>query len=430
MTESAYHQAPSADVPPPVGCPVDHSWSPLSPVYLDDPYAGAAALRDYGGAFYSEQLGYLVITSMADIDAVFTDHETFASTNVQDPVFPLDPAAAAVLSATDFDPVAVMSNRPEPDHGRIRVYARQGFSNSRLKTLEPFIRRRTDELIDAMLATGSPTEFVQALAFPLPGETVFRFIGFPAADDELLKGWCLDRKSFSWGHPSPAEQVDIATKMLAYWRYCRAFVADKRDHRGDDFTSELLDAHDADNTELAYREVESIVYGLSFAGHEAVTALLCNSLLCLLPRRDLWTELAADPSWINNAVEEVLRFESSQISWRRVTTRPTTLAGYDLPAGTKIFMNFATANREPEIFDNPDVFDIHRPNANRHISFGKGVHYCLGAMLAKVETRIVVAALAERIPSLRFAPDQNLEYSANITFRGPNQLLLEWDEDQ
>ena len=122
MTESAYHQQPSADIPAPVGCPVDHSWSPLSPAYLDDPYSAAATFREFGGAFYSEQLGYLVITSMADIDAVFTDHETFASTNVQDPVFPLDPAATDVLSATDFNPIAVMSNRPEPDHGRIRVY--------------------------------------------------------------------------------------------------------------------------------------------------------------------------------------------------------------------------------------------------------------------------------------------------------------------
>jgi cytochrome P450 len=429
MTTSAYHQPPSADVPAPAGCPVDHSWSPLSATYLADPYSPAAGLRDHGGTFYSAQLGYLVITSMADIDAVFTDHETFASANVQDPVFPLDPAAAAVLSADDFDPIAVMSNRPEPDHGRIRVYTRQGFSNSRLKTLEPFIRRRTHELIDAMLAGSSPAEFVHALAFPLPGETVFRFIGFPAADDELLKSWCLDRKSFSWGHPTGAEQVEIATKMLSYWRYCRTFVAAKRDERGDDFTSELLDAHEADNTELTYREVESIVYGLSFAGHEAVTALLCNSLLCLLPRRDAWTELANDPSLINNAIEEVLRFESSQISWRRVTTRPTTLAGYDLPTGTKIFMSFAAANREPGIFDDPDEFDIHRPNANRHISFGKGVHYCLGAMLAKVEARIVIAALAERVPSLRLVADQHLEYSANITFRGPNQLLLEWDDD-
>jgi cytochrome P450 len=427
MSASAYHQPPAGAAPPPAGCPIDHEWSPLSAEYLRDPYEAAAHMRDDGPAFYSEQLGYLVINSMADIDLVFTDHETFASTNVQDPVFPLDDAARQVLQAPDFDPVAVMSNRPEPDHGRIRVYTRQGFSNSRLKTIEPFIRRRTGELIEQMLSGTSPVEFVKALAFPLPGETVFRFIGFPTADDERLKSWCLDRKSFSWGHPTGAQQVDIAEKMLAYWRYCREFVADKRDHRGDDFASELLNAHDADHDELSYREVESIVYGLSFAGHEAVTALLCNCLLCLLPRRDQWQEVCADPALVVNAVEEVLRFESSQISWRRVTTRPVSLAGYDLPVGTKIFMNFAAANREPELFAQPDEFDLHRQNANRHISFGKGVHYCLGAMLAKLEARIVVAMLAERVPSLRLVADQEITHFPNITFRGPEQLLVEWD---
>ncbi len=426
---SAYHQPPTADVVAPNGCPIDPDWNPLSADYLDDPYVIAASLRDThpGGVFYSEQLGYLVITSMADIETVFTDHETFASTNVQDPVFPLDPEATAVLSAADFDPVAVMSNRPQPDHGRIRVHTRNGFSNRRLKTLEPFIRQRTDQLIEQMVANGSPAEFVQSVAFPLPGETVFRLIGFPDTDDELLKGWCGDRKTFTWGHATGVAQVDNATKMLAYWRYCRTFVAAKRDQRGDDFTSELLDAFDREPTELSYREVESIVYGLSFAGHEAVTALLCNSLLCLLPRRQQWAQLVADPALINGTVEEVLRYESSQISWRRITTRPVTLAGYDLPVGTKVLINFAAANREPGIFENPDTFDIHRANANRHISFGKGIHYCLGAMLAKVEARIVITALAERIPSLRLAADQHLDYSANITFRGPNQLHLAWD---
>ena len=427
MTASAYHQPPGRAVAPPTGCPVDHRWNPLSPEYLRDPYGISARLRVDSPTFYAAQLGYVVINSMADIEAVFIDHETFASTNVQDPVFPLGDAAAAVLSAPDFDPVAVMSNRPEPDHARIRTYTRQGFSNRRMKTLEPFIQQRTDELVDEMLAAGSPAELVNALAFPLPGETVFRFIGFPAADDERLKNWCLDRKSFSWGQPTDAEQVDIAGKMLAYWRYCREFVADKREHRGDDFTSELLNAHDADNAELSYREVESIVYGLSFAGHEAVTALLCNCLLCLLPRRDQWEEISADPTLVADAVEEVLRFESSQISWRRVTTRPVTLAGFDLPAGTNIFMNFAAANREPEIFERPNDFDVHRANANRHISFGKGIHYCLGAMLAKVEARVVTATLAQRVPSLRLVPDQTISWFPNITFRGPNRLCVEWD---
>jgi cytochrome P450 len=427
MTASAYHQAPTHAVPSPAGCPIDHDWSPLAADYLADPYSIAAQMRTAGGTFYSASLGYLVITSMADIEAVFTDHETFASSNVQDPVFPLDAAALELLSAPDFDPVAVMSNRPPPDHGRIRVFTRQGFSVSRMRKLEPFIRQRADELVDAMLASGSPAEFVKALAFPLPGETVFRFIGFPPEDDDRLKNWSLDRKSFVWGHPTGDEQVAIATKMLAYWRYCRSFVAAKRVDRGDDFASELLDAHEADGEALTYREVESIVYGLSFAGHEAVTALLCNCLLCLLPRRDQWAQLHDDPGLTVNAVEEVLRFESSQISWRRVTTRPVTLAGYDLPAGTKIFMNFAAANRQPDLFADPDEFDIHRRNANRHISFGKGIHYCLGATLAKIEARIVVTSLASKVPGLRLVEGQRLIYSPNITFRGPQQLLVEWD---
>jgi cytochrome P450 len=154
---------------------------------------------------------------------------------------------------------------------------------------------------------------------------------------------------------------------------------------------------------------------------------LCNCLLSLLPRRDQWGELCADPSLTVNAVEEVLRFESSQISWRRVTTKPTTLGGFELPVGTKVFMNFAAAHRESDIFEEPGEFDLHRKNANRHIAFGKGVHFCLGAMLAKVEARIVTEAMSQRIPSLRLVADQQISHFPNITFRGPETLHLEWD---
>ncbi len=423
----SYHQERGAAPPPPAGCPVHDSWSPLNDDYLAEPYAIANALRDEHGIFFAESLGYLVVTRMDEIERIFTDHETFASVNVQDPVFPLAPEAQAVLGAEDFDPVAVMSNRPEPDHGRIRVYTRAGFSNKRIKTLEPYIRRRSNELIDEMLAAGSPTEFVEAFAFPLPGETVFRFIGFPERDDEMLKNWCGDRKAFSWGKPTPAEQQEIAEQMLAYWRYCRDFTASKRDDRGDDFASELIDAHEANPDDMTYREVESVVYGLSFAGHEAVTALICNTLQCLLPRREVWDAVCRNPELIPNAIEEVLRYNSSQISWRRVTTTDTTVGPYDVPAGTSIFMNFASANRQSDIWTDPDTFDIHRPNANRHISFGKGVHYCLGARFAKVETQWVIEALAERIPSLQLVEGQDFDYFPNITFRGPTQLHVAWD---
>lgn len=421
-----YHQAPKAKVSAPAGCPVNHAWSPLNDDYLIDPYPIASALREEGPIFFSEQLGYAVITRMEDIVEVFTNPDIYASTNVQDPVFPIGEGAAEILAAPDFNPVAVMSNRPEPDHGRIRVHTRAGFSRRRLKTLEPYIVRRSHELLDEMLAGEQPREFIDAFAFPLPGETVFRFIGFPESDDELLKNWCSDRKAFSWGRPTEDEQIEIAEKMLAYWRYCRDFTASKRDDPSDDFASELVAAHLADPEEISYREVESVIYGLSFAGHEAVTALICNSLRCLLPRREQWDQLCADPSLIPNAVEEVVRFESSQISWRRITTQNTTLAGVDLPAGTPIFMNFASANRQPDLFEDPDNFDIHRENANRNISFGKGIHFCLGANLAKLEAKLVLEALVERVPTLRLVEGQHIWSSANITFRGPEQLLVEW----
>ena len=427
MSAHKYHSERPPQPPPPTGCPADADWSPLNGDYLAEPYAIAAELRDTTPVFWSGKLGYLVVCEMAEIERIFTDHETFASVNVQDPVFPLAPVAHDILSAADFDPVAVMSNRPEPDHGRIRVLTRQGFSNKRMGELEPYIRRRSHELVDAMAAAGPPAEFVERFAFPLPGETIFRFIGFPQSDDEMLKGWCGDRKAFSWGAPSAAEQAVVAQHMLNYWRYCRDFTAAKRDDRGDDLASELIDAHEAHPDDMSYREVESVIYGLSFAGHEAVTALICNTLLCLFRHRDQWDAVCADPSLIPNAVEEVLRYESSQISWRRITTAATTVGGFDVPAGTPIFLNFASANRQGDIWEDPDSFDIARPNANRHISFGKGVHFCLGARLSRFETRLVIEILAERIPTLRLAPGQQLDYFPNITFRGPTQLHVEWD---
>ena len=125
------------------------------------PVPDRSKLRDEHPVFFAEQVGHLVLTRMEDIEAVFTNPDVFASTNVQDPLFPLAPEAAAILAAEEFDPIAVMSNRPEPDHGRIRVYTRQGFGNRRLKTLEEYMRARAIELIEAMVAGGSPAEYVR-----------------------------------------------------------------------------------------------------------------------------------------------------------------------------------------------------------------------------------------------------------------------------
>ncbi len=426
-TTELYHRVPQAVPESPRGCPIDHEFTPLSDDYLQDPYAVLDELRENKPVFYASELGYLVLTRMEDVTSVFLDPKTFGSQNVQDPVFPISEAAHSVLAAPDFNPIAVMSNRQPPDHGRIRKYTKRGFSNRRMRTLEPYIRRRSHELADELLAAEQPADFVPLFAHPLPGETIFRFIGFPESDDDKLKRWCSDRLAFTWGRPSEDEQITIAHKMLGYFRYCREFVAMRASEPADDFTSELLAVHQSDPDELSLREVESIVYGLSFAGHEIVSHLLSNSLICLLHHRNQWDQLCADASLIPNALEEVLRFESPQTSWRRVTNINTEVAGVEVPAGTNIFLSLGAANHQADIFDGADQFDIHRANARYHISFGKGIHFCLGARLARFEATIMLEVLTQRIPSLRLIEGQTLERFPNITFRGPRELLVAWD---
>ena len=425
---NAYHRSPDQAPPAARNCPVDHTFSPFDSSYLQNPYPELERLNAELPIFYSSELQSLVVTRMDQVLEVFMKPDVFSSANVQDPVYPLCKRAREVFSAEDFNPVAVMSNRQPPDHTRIRKYTREGFSGRRMKMLEPQIRSVTHELIDQMLIRGSPVDVVGALAHPLPGRIIFRLIGFPESDDAQLMRWTANRLAFTWGKPTEGEQVEIAGNMLRYWRYCRDFVAHRAEAPADDLTTELLAAHKADANELSYREVESIIYGLSFAGHEIVSNFIANALLCLLPDRDTWHALCANAALIPDALEEVLRFESPQTSWRRIATRDTHLGEVEVPAGTRIFLSLGAANHEAASFPSPSAFDIHRDNAGKHVSFGHGIHFCLGARLARLEGQIAIASLTERLPSLRLPPDQALSYSPNITFRGPRRLFVEWDD--
>jgi hypothetical protein len=406
---------------------VDREFSPFQADYLRNPYPELEELNAERPIFYSTQLQSLVVTRMDQILEIFKNPDVFSSANVQDPVSPLCERAANILATKDFNPVAVMSNRQPPDHTRIRKYTREGFSARRMRILAPYIRKLSHELIDLMLAEGPPVEFVSALAHPLPGRIIFRLIGFPEADDAQLMRWTANRLTFTWGKPGDDEQVEIAANMLHYWRYCREFVAQRTKERADDLTSELLDAHAARPKDLTYREVESVIYGLSFAGHEIVSNFIANALLCLLPERNRWEALCADSGLIPKALEEVLRFESPQTSWRRVATRDTRIGDIEIPAGTRIFLSLGAANHEKSVFPSPSDFDMNRPNAGKHISFGHGIHFCLGARLARLEGQITIESLTERIPGLRLVAGQALRYSPNITFRGPRELYVEWD---
>jgi cytochrome P450 len=259
----------------------------------------------------------------------------------------------------------------------------------------------------------------------LPATVVFSFIGVPKEDYAQLKVWCGYRAKLAWGRPAPEEQLEHARHMTAYRRYLRELVAAKADNRADDFTSALLAIHDEEPEALTHEEIASILFSLSFAGHETTNYLIGNLLRRLLEDQARWRAVASDPTLIPGAVEETLRFDPSVPVWRRITKRPVVVAGTQIPEGAKLFLWLAAAGRDPDVFADPEVFDLRRENAKHHLAFGKGIHFCIGSALGKLEARLALEALTNRFPDLRLVADQRLSFHPNISFRGPQELWAE-----
>jgi cytochrome P450 len=171
-------------------------------------------------------------------------------------------------------------------------------------------------------------------------------------------------------------------------------------------------------------EIASILFSLSFAGHETTNYLIGNVARRLLEDRSRWERVVAEPATIPAAVEEPLRFDPSVCVWRRVTTKPASVGGVELPAGAKLFLWLAAAGRDASVFPEPDAFDLDRDNARRHLAFGRGIHYCLGANLGKLEAELAVEEVARRFPRLALVEGQELTFHPNISFRGPQALWV------
>jgi cytochrome P450 len=406
------------------GCPVNESFDPLSADFLADPYTCLAVLpREEQPLFFAPSIGYYVVTRYADIEQVFMDPAAYSAAVAQAPLVPVVPEAQRILLAGGHKPQPSMVSLDEPEHARLRKPAARAFSMKRVTALVPVIEATTARLLDAV---GPAAEFdlVAALAFPLPANIVFSLMGVPERDYAQLKHWSGYRAALGWGRPAPEDQIEIAAGMAAYRGYLRDLVDAKAGAPGDDLTSDLLVIHRENPERLTLEEIASILFSLSFAGHETTTGLIGNTVRRLLDVPERWSAIAADPGLIPGAVEETLRYDPSVPVWRRVTTRPVTLAGVELPAGARLFLWLAAAGRDAAAFTEPDVFDLHRPDSGRHLAFGKGLHYCLGANLGKLEAQIAITALADRYPRLRLAPDQQLAFHPNISFRGPQVLRV------
>ena len=405
-----------------IGCPVHAGFDPLSEAFLSDPFA---QMRDLPAVFHAPSLDYYVVTRYADIERVFLDPETFSAANAQLPLITLSPEVGKTLLDGGHKPQPSMVSLDPPAHGRLRKPAARAFTPRRVNELEPRIRATVGELLDAVDVSG-PFELVEALAFPLPMRIMFTFMGVPEADWGRLKEWCGSRASLAWGRPAEEEALHHAQQMVLYRRYLRELVAVKAGDRGDDFASALLEIHDEDPEALTQEEIASILFSLSFAGHETTNNLIGNCVRRLLEVPNRWAQLVAAPQLIPGAVDEILRFDPSVPVWRRVTTRPVTLGGVDLPAGAKLFLWLAAAGRDADVFPAPDTFDPKRENSRRTLAFGRGIHFCIGSALGRLEASLALEELTRRFPRLRLAPpEQEIPFHPNISFRGPQTLWVE-----
>ncbi|MEU3501205.1 cytochrome P450 [Streptomyces hundungensis] len=319
--------------------------------------------------------------------------------------------------------ITMLSSDP-PDHTRLRKLVTREFTPRRIESLAPRVREMTDAFVDAMLAAPDRrADLVEALSFPLPITVICELIGVPALDQEQFREW----SNISVSAPALDDRLAAAAAVK---EYLTRLLADKRAHPGDDLVSALIRAADEEGGDhLSHDELLGMVWLLLIAGHETTVNLISNGMLALLGHPDQLAALRADfDGLIDNAVEEMLRYDGPvETPTARFTREPVEIAGTLVPGGGQlVLVALADADRDPARFAEPDRFDIRR-DARGHVAFGHGIHYCLGAPLARLEARIAVRTLLDRCPELTLdIHPAALQWRTGMMMRGPLRLPVRW----
>jgi cytochrome P450 len=390
---------------------------------LDAPHAKWKQLREEKPVFQDPESGYWIITRHADIKAVFDDWKTFSSENAQAPMRPMCDAGKQIMKDGGFTVYSGLSARVPPDHTRIRKLAQSAFGPRRFKAIQPQIEAIIDRHLIKIAAAGE-CDFFRDVAYDVPALVLFALMGIPDADVPKVKDWAASRALLTWGNLSDEDQLPLAHKMVAYWSYCRGLVAARKKNPGDDFPTDMVRTQ-AEGGDITDEEIAGLMYSVLFAGHETTTTLMSNAVITLMSNRDAWNAICADPGLILAATEELLRFEPSIVSWRRKAKTDAKIGGIAIPKGADILLVMGSGNRDAAAFENAESFDIERQNARNHLSFGYGIHFCIGFQLAKMELGIMLRELTARFPNMTLKPDQQIDYLHNISFRVPNQVMVD-----
>ena len=268
-------------------------------------------------------------------------------------------------------------------------------------------------------------EIVKQLAYDLPALVIFMLLGVPDEDVDKVKGWAESRLLMTWGNLTDDEQLVHAQNLVNYWKYCENMVTMRKGNPTDDLPGELMNLQE-EGHEITDREIAAICYSQLFAGHETTTSLMANGIRELLLHRDSWKAICSHPELIPNAVEEVLRYSPSIVSWRRRTLEDSVIGDVEIPANSNLLIVMGSANRDESNFENGEEFDITRENSKEHLSFGFGIHFCLGSPLAKLEFKTVLEELTRLVPNMKLKENQEFKFAENTSFRAPVSLEVEW----
>jgi len=406
------------------------SCNPLDPAIQAQPWEYNDRLVAEAPVYREPNTGLFLVSSHALVSEALGDYETFSNR------FMLMmgggkaakvPEAVAEVMKEGYPPVDTMLTADPPEQRRFRALVNKAFTLRRVSALAPRIEALAAELIDAFAADGQ-VELRSQFAVPLPLTVIAEQLGVPREDLAEFKKWSDGFVAQLSGMASPEEQVAAWKLIVEFQKYFEKILKDRAENPQEDILSAVVGARVEGERPLDVAECLSILQQLLVAGNETTASAICEGMWLLLTNPEQLDRLRADPELIPNAVEEVLRMATPTANMWRVCLKDTELGGVEIPSGSPMIVRFSAANRDPAVFENPHAFDVARANAGEHLALGAGVHFCLGAQLARMEMTKAFEALIERLPNPRIAPGSpDPEYPPNILLRGMKSLPLEFD---
>lgn len=332
------------------------------------------------------------------------------------------------IYAQGWPQVNTLLTADPPEHERFRVLVNKAFTASRVKNMQNYIEQIVDELIDRFIDKGE-CEFVSELAVPLPVKVIATQLGVPQDNLPKFKKWSDSFIARLGRMNSKEQEIECAKDVVAFQHYFNNVIEERRKQPKDDIITDLVKAEVAGERSLNTAELLNIIQQLLVAGNETITNAIAGGMLLLIQNPDQMALVQKEPSKIENLVEEVLRLETPTAGMWRVVRQDTKLEGVQIPAGSLVMVRFDSANRDPAKFQDGEGLDVCRQNAGSHVAFGHGIHFCVGAMLARKEMQVAYERLLLRLKNIRLAPGKNdLKHFPNVLLRGLKHLYIEFDK--